>query len=786
MANWAAGIYAITAGTTGTSTGGNGPTSFINLGATWPTAPSLSNFTLRILSGTGAGQERIVFSNTPTNITISTPWSVIPDNTSTYEIVLKFYNADHITGIVTVNNNIFCEIEDNATIYFDGLYYLTSATSNATWRWDKTLATMPTLESNNKTTQGVYGFFSYGVYLQSGYTGTATFRNIKIEGAAGGLLLYHSATANITAEKIWVENATTAVLSMGTSTGVSGNKTFSRFFAKNGSAARYTFPTLNTASTITYEKMWQENFEGGGYAYSGVSAPAVNTFRDSVLKRAHAPTAGNTLAGKEVRIYDNYFSTMVLGGSNILAYPSTAASAGTFRMSRNYCDLSRIAYGAPATVYSSSVYTRNNDAVYTRTSTFQSLDYQAGNYVNAVSEYDFLAGHNNACVYNVDVTANTSSSSSPQQYRNLTVARTPATSRNRPQAFDNIVSIPSYNSATITYDSVNGTPAGYGNTTVNVDSNSGQPVLNVASETGFEVGEKVEIGYGTARFEIHRILSIAVGQLTLENNLTYTHTSVQADTVKKNLRVHVLPFIRFGEVSGVYTNESALPDEGDFGLVWCEIKTIFNGVTYAWNNYGHSVTITGLRPQTTYYYKVLGIDPLGNVIVGGVEQSFLTTADPSTLYTDPGVANVRLGTTYQFNSAIVNRTGTARIPPTNQVKIGVVYDSSDSLTGTYDGSERYTDVPQGNVILGYPYAWNSLTNNRTGTLESTDPGQNLVVSGITYKINSVNKTGTFTVPTASAVASAVWEESMSSHTTSGTFGWFVKKLLTVAKFIGLK
>ena len=32
----------------------------------------------------------------------------------------------------------------------------------------------------------------------------------------------------------------------------------------------------------------------------------------------------------------------------------------------------------------------------------------------------------------------------------------------------------------------------------------------------------------------------------------------------------------------------------------------------------------------------------------------------------------------------------------------------------------------------------------------------------------------------------VWDESLSAHTISGTFGWFVKKLLTVAKFLGLK
>jgi len=36
------------------------------------------------------------------------------------------------------------------------------------------------------------------------------------------------------------------------------------------------------------------------------------------------------------------------------------------------------------------------------------------------------------------------------------------------------------------------------------------------------------------------------------------------------------------------------------------------------------------------------------------------------------------------------------------------------------------------------------------------------------------------------VADAVWDEARSGHTTSGTFGEWLQKLLTVAKFLGLK
>lgn len=39
---------------------------------------------------------------------------------------------------------------------------------------------------------------------------------------------------------------------------------------------------------------------------------------------------------------------------------------------------------------------------------------------------------------------------------------------------------------------------------------------------------------------------------------------------------------------------------------------------------------------------------------------------------------------------------------------------------------------------------------------------------------------------AENLANAVWNAPLVDHTTSGTFGWFIKKLLTVGKFIGLK
>jgi hypothetical protein len=69
-------------------------------------------------------------------------------------------------------------------------------------------------------------------------------------------------------------------------------------------------------------------------------------------------------------------------------------------------------------------------------------------------------------------------------------------------------------------------------TTVSVDSASGQKILTVASTAGFKRGQKINIDQGGARDEIVTILYIKNGNdFRLKENLTFTHTAVQADVV---------------------------------------------------------------------------------------------------------------------------------------------------------------------------------------------------------------------------------------------------------------
>lgn len=55
----------------------------------------------------------------------------------------------------------------------------------------------------------------------------------------------------------------------------------------------------------------------------------------------------------------------------------------------------------------------------------------------------------------------------------------------------------------------------------------------------------------------------------------------------------------------------------------------------------------------------------------------------------------------------------------------------------------------------------------------------------TYGTRELTSTPT-TAPTAIEVSNAVWNKPLVENNTTGTFGWFIQKLLTVAKFLGLK
>lgn len=107
----------------------------------------------------------------------------------------------------------------------------------------------------------------------------------------------------------------------------------------------------------------------------------------------------------------------------------------------------------------------------------------------------------------------------------------------------------------------------------------------------------------------------------------------------------------------------------------------------------------------------------------------------------PSASNVRNGTAYGDSGN--GSTGTLVVPTLANTKTGV---AGDGGTGTYDGSDRWTDPGESNVKSGVAYKANSTSNNKTGALVSTNPGIVNVVEGVDYTIENESYTGTYEVP----------------------------------------
>ena len=73
----------------GTATAGASTTIDLESGHTWAVADGLKNGVVKIVSGTGLGQERNISSNTTANpsvVTVSSAWDTNPSTDSLYEI----------------------------------------------------------------------------------------------------------------------------------------------------------------------------------------------------------------------------------------------------------------------------------------------------------------------------------------------------------------------------------------------------------------------------------------------------------------------------------------------------------------------------------------------------------------------------------------------------------------------------------------------------------------------------------------------------------------------------
>jgi len=143
-------------------------------------------------------------------------------------------------------------------------------------------------------------------------------------------------------------------------------------------------------------------------------------------------------------------------------------------------------------------------------------------------------------------------------------------------------------------DYITSTIAAQASTTVDADSAVGQKVLNVLATTNFAVGETVIINRGGARQEIKVIDSIQDGvSLTLTENLTYTHTGVDADVVENCIVMNTNATATVNDAAVTYHNASWEPMQpiGTNAIPSTNLKTATGSASGILNNSGVNIVM---------------------------------------------------------------------------------------------------------------------------------------------------------------------------------------------------
>ena len=729
MANWS-GTYT-NPNPTGTSTGLNSSTSFNDTGASWP---NMTNWELRITGGTGSGQVRTIQSNTSITIIITVAWTVIPDATSTYELVLILRDQDHITGNTIFDTGIITELEDSATIFFDGLYSITFQNA-VRCNWNKTKSTLVTFQPDQITVQGKAAFWSY-IYFTASVSYTINFSYIYVIGASYGLIIAASTGTGdfSTIHHIRSRNLGNHIFYRGNYSPDLQNVKIKYILHEGSYAPGKIYFNRNSDTTITeeYDKIWIENHQNSGISFGNIACARNQIVRNAIFKDSYTSSETNPRADSDKRIYliDSYFSTK--DDYAYYAKGSNVDTDGKTYVSRNVSTMSREIENTYA--HNMSITSRFND--YTATEARQNYAIYVSAATEVTSDNDYIAGRLQATPENVDISESTTSTEDPIQYFGLTSARTNAKSTlNKLLECDNVQSGSITSStATITFDCKNS----HAGTTVDQDSNSGQKILYIASTTDFEVNEIVEIGFGTAREEEGEIDTIQAGvSITLKENLTYTHTAVQADTVKKQLRHFGLPFIKYGIATTEYDKSTPIPEKSKWGAIFCEFETTFFEKEFEWKKYGHSIDLEDLEPDTQYFIKACCYTPFGNLMESS--ESNFTTSSAAVEYTDPGIANVRDGITYKFEGD--DKEGVLDIPVVGDVRDGVFYDNNTK--------EGVLDLPDEEDVLKDVVYDNG---TKTGTVDVGLTAQNI-----------------------QDVAHAVLDEAVNEHSPNGSFGALLRR-----------
>lgn len=228
-------------------------------------------------------------------------------------------------------------------------------------------------------------------------------------------------------------------------------------------------------------------------------------------------------------------------------------------------------------------------------------------------------------------------------------------------------------------------------TTVDATSAAGQKVLNVASTTGFAVGDVVLVNSDGARQELITVASIQTGvSLTAGANLRYEHTAAQADAVAQcqyaGKQIKVGSDIRVID----YHTASVVYICGAFSAAISGAYTIYD--------YG---TILGASTTTTSLTTTLPLMPVYcyNIKFNGVIYSYsftILTLTNCTVEKDSAATPYSsLGAYYcYFNN------GYLQIQNARGAVYSCLFKMVTATYGVIVTRQAYADIRNGNVISG--------------------------------------------------------------------------------------
>lgn len=329
----------------GTASSGTS-TSITDSSKGWPTN-RWANYAVVITGGTGAGQQRIVLSNTATAITVATPFDVTPDNTSTFKIqgdtnllylALGAHSSiytycveeDMIVGNKKIDGGV---ARSGAAAYGSHKPIAISSTTRS-----GTTATVTTVQSHNFKTgysvthSGATGADAslYNITATITVTGATTYTyTMSGTPSANATFTAHSATVLVDSTQNWTTNQWAGYVCYMT-TSLSASATGQSFRIASNTANSLTFTTSVTTPVNATTKYVISKPNAFGALDNGI---ATGTHSTTTLQDTSKNWVTNIWAGRRVKFTGgagvSQEATVSSNTANTLTFSAAVSTAPT-------------------------------------------------------------------------------------------------------------------------------------------------------------------------------------------------------------------------------------------------------------------------------------------------------------------------------------------------------------------------------------------------------------------------------------------------------------------------